>query len=75
MQHDETSGHLSTFNDIRDDRPVTPVPVSGSQRAAIQAFHADYPNLGAGAVLSEMRRTGFPDATWDEVRTVLTEKA
>jgi hypothetical protein len=73
MQHDETSGHLSTLNDIRDDRPVIPVPVADDLRSAIQAFHAEYPNLGAGSVLSEMRRTGFPDASWDAIRTVLAE--
>jgi hypothetical protein len=74
MQHDEQSGHLSTFNDI-SDRPVSPVPVADDLRSAIRSFHVAYPNLGAGSVLSEMHRTGFPDATWDEVRTVLAETA
>ena len=73
MQHDETSGRLSTFNDIRDDRPVIPVPVADNLRSAIRTFHTEYPNLGAGSVLSEMRRNGFPDASWDEIRTVLAE--
>jgi len=54
------------------DPPMNMVPVSDDKRAAIRAFAATYPRLGAYAVLSGVRRS-IPGTSLDDVRTVLAE--
>ncbi len=68
--HEDYSRH-GTWQTITEDQPLNVVPATADKAAAIRAFLAEFPNLGAGSAMDTLRRNGYPDLTLDEVRTVM----